>query len=120
MKYTELKERFLERDKDKALKITFQEYLILDFLRASNKSIPVKIISEVTDFSLVSVKAKLDLLVSKNLIDYDIEATKQLGKEFVFITEKGIKTAKRIDEIIGKLKMPISPAPSISYPQVRQ
>ena len=111
LKYTELKERFLEREKSKSFTISFPEFLILDFLRLSNKSIPIKLICEITDLSFSTVNIRLGSLLSKNLIDYDMAATKQLGKEFVIITEKGIKTAKRIDDIISKLKIE-NPAPN--------
>lgn len=110
MKYTDLKERFLERDSNKSLKITFPEFLILDYMRVSNKSIPYKTISEITDFSANSVKVKVESLISKGLLDYDVDASKHLGKEFVVITEKGAKTAKKIDEIISKMKMDTKPS----------
>ena len=113
LKYADLKERFIEREKNKSLNISFAEFLILDFLKISNKSIPIKAICEVTDYSIGSVKIKLDSLVSKGLIDYDLDAARQLGKEFVFITEKGVKTTKKVEEIISKAKIgiiPISPS----------
>jgi hypothetical protein len=110
LKYTDLRERFLEREKNKSFAITFPEFLILDFLRISNKSLPYKIISETTDLSLTTLKLRLDSLIAKSLIDYDLEATKQLGKEFVFITTKGIKTAAKIDEIITKRKIENNPS----------
>jgi DNA-binding MarR family transcriptional regulator len=105
LKYTELKERFHEREKSKSFKISFPEFLILDFLRLTNKPIPIKLICEITDLSNSTVSIRLDSLLSKNLIEHDLAATKQLGKEFVIITEKGIKTAKKIDDIISKLKI---------------
>jgi len=81
-------------------------------LKIINKSTSIKNIVEITDYSMSSVKIRVESLVSKGLIDYDIEATKKLGKEFVIITEKGVKTAKRIDEIINKKKISENPAPN--------
>jgi DNA-binding MarR family transcriptional regulator len=104
IKYTELKERFIEREKNKSINITFPEFLILDFLKDINKSVSIKPISEITDYSYTTVRLQIEKLVSKGLIDYDKAATKKLKKEIVFITEKGIRTTKGIHEILNKVK----------------
>jgi hypothetical protein len=102
MKFAELKQKFLDQEDREKIRITFQEYMILNFLRTSQDSVSYERLSSNLDLSLSLMPKIIDSINAKGWTEMDVARGQALKKELVKITSKGARFAGKIDVIIEK------------------
>jgi DNA-binding PadR family transcriptional regulator len=103
MKFTELKEKFIEQEENEKLKITFPEYMILNFLKVSQNSISFQRLSASQDISILTIANTIEKLTKKGWTEMDVSASQALKKDLVKITAKGVRITERIDKLINHI-----------------
>lgn len=96
---SEIREKLKNIENKRLNKISYDEYLILDYFGDFEKTVSINKISTTIDKSENTVKSNINKLVEKDLIFQDIPASKALKKEVYSITKKG----KEIHDIIQKM-----------------
>lgn len=104
MKFTELKRQFLEQEENEKFRITFHEFMILNFLKVSQNIISFDKISTSQDLSLPTVSNTIEKLTKKGWTEIDTEAGQKLNKEMVKITSKGVRLTEKIEKMLKELR----------------
>jgi predicted transcriptional regulator len=104
MKFKDLKKHFIETEEKEKIIVRFQEFLILELLKLSQKPLSISKISMTLDISLVSTQSNLKKLVDKGMCEHDLEISKQLKGEYVLITLKGVKIVEKINSLVYEMK----------------
>lgn len=104
MKFTELKKQFLEQEENEKFRITFHEFMILNFLKVSQNIISFDKISASQDLSIPTVSNAIEKLTKKGWTEIDTKAGQTLNKEMVKITSKGVRLTERIDKMLKELR----------------
>jgi hypothetical protein len=86
---TEIREKLQTIEKRSSNKISYNEFLILDYLASFEKIVSVHKISTTLDKSEDTIKSGINKLIEKGMIIQDIEASKVLKKEMFLINKKG-------------------------------
>jgi DNA-binding MarR family transcriptional regulator len=105
MKFTELKEKFIEQEENEKFKITFHEYMILNFLKVSQNSISFQRLSASQDISILTVATTIEKLTKKGWTDMDVSTGQALNKDLVKITAKGVRITEKIDRQLSRIKL---------------
>ena len=81
-------------------KITIEEFIILDYLKSSGKSVSFSRLSSAVDKSAVSVKKMISKLKKIGMVKFDIEVSEKFRADYYSITDKGNSFVKQINEKI--------------------
>lgn len=95
---TEIREK-LKQIENKRSKITYYEFLILDYFGDIEKTVSINKISNTVDKSESTIKSNINKLIEKDLMYQDLAASKVLKKDIYGISKKG----KFIHGVIVKL-----------------
>lgn len=104
MKFTELKEKFKEQEENEKIQITFQEFLVLNFLKISQNSISFQRLTSSLDLAQTTIEHVVEKLTGKGWVELDTERGEAVNKELVKITAKGVRFSEKIERIVGKIK----------------
>jgi len=104
-KYAEIKQKFEEKEDNEQINISLQEYMLLDILKKSQKSISYEKLSSNVDVSLNSLQKLIEKMLNKGWIEMDLDLDRALNKEFVRITSKGARLFDKINKIINRVKI---------------
>lgn len=104
-KFEDIKKQFKEREDKEKIRISFLEYMILNFLKTLQNAASYDKLSSILDFATSSISKTVDTMVSDGLLEFDIEVSKKFNKDFVKITSKGVRKVDRIDKIIENSRM---------------
>lgn len=96
----EIKDRLRLIENKNIQKTTFDEFILLDYLRMINKSVTISKISNSLDRSELSVKILLSKLQERDLVKEDIEVSRALRKDHYMISNTGASFVDRINNII--------------------
>lgn len=96
---SEIREKLQAIENNRTNKISYYEFLILDYLSTFEKIVSIHKISTTLDKSEDTIKSGINKLIEKGLVIQDIEASKVLKKEMFLINKKG----KEILEVILKM-----------------
>lgn len=105
MKFADLKKTFLEQEESEKLKITFIEFIVLNFLKTSQNSISFQRLSSNLDIAPSTVPNLIDRLTEKGWTELDVDRGTSLGKDLVKITSKGVRMVEKIEKIVGEIKL---------------
>lgn len=104
MKFTELKKQFLEQEENEKFRITFHEFMILNFLKVSQNVISFEKLSTSQDLSIQTVTSVIEKITKKGWTEIDTKAGQSLNKEMVKITPKGVRVTEKIDKVLKQLR----------------
>lgn len=99
----EIREKLSLIEQSSLKDVTFYEFQILDYLKTIDKVVSITKISKAFDKSFLTSKSTVEKLNEKGLIKQDIEASRQLKKDFYTLSEKGDKFITRILKIIDDM-----------------
>ncbi|URM38995.1 hypothetical protein [Flavobacterium anhuiense] len=105
---SEIRDKLRNIESKRLDKISYYEFLILDYFGNFEKTVSINKISTTIDKSEDTVKSNINKLIEKDLVFQDIPASKALKKEVYSITRKGKEfhgiIIKMIKETIEKNK----------------
>jgi DNA-binding MarR family transcriptional regulator len=104
MIFTDIKQKFLSQEESEKIKITFHEFLVLNFLRLSQSSISHQRLSSSLDIALPTIKNLIQKLIDNGWVEIDVSVSTTLKKDHVKITSKGVRIYEKIEKILGKIK----------------
>ncbi len=107
MKFADLKKTFLEQEESEKIKITFIEFIVLNFLKTSQNSISFQRVSSSLDIAAATVPHIIDKLTEKGWTELDVDRGTSLGKDLVKITSKGVRMVEKIEKKVGEIKLRI-------------
>jgi DNA-binding MarR family transcriptional regulator len=96
---SEIRDKLKNIESKRLDKISYYEFLILDYLGNFEKTVSINKISTTIDKSEDTVKSNINKLIEKDLVFQDIPASRVLKKEIYSITKKG----KEFHDIILKM-----------------
>lgn len=96
---SEIRDKLKNIENNRLNKISYYEFLILDYFGDFEKTVSINKISTTIDKSEDTVKSNINKLIEKDLVFQDIPASKVLKKEVYSITKKG----KQIHDVIQKM-----------------
>jgi len=99
----EIREKMRAIENSNIQKTSYEEFLIMDYLMTTGKSVNVPRISNAIDKSEITIKRILNKLLERGLLKYDIEVSRELKKDFYTITEKGIAFVRMVNSLISKM-----------------
>ena len=86
---TEIMESIRELQKANYRNTSFEEFIILDYLKTVDKPLPITKISSALDKSELTITNNINKLVEKGHIIHDLEASKKLRKEHYLLSDTG-------------------------------
>lgn len=104
MKFIELQKQFIQQEEKERIKISFQEYMILNLLKVSQNTLSYQRISSSQDMAIQTVAVVIDKMTKKGWIEIDTAAGQKLNKELVKITSKGVRLAEKIDKLLKEIR----------------
>lgn len=107
MKFTELKKKFIEQEENEKFRITFQEFIVLNFLKVSQNIVSFEKISASQDIAFQTVTNIIEKLTKNGWTEIDTKAGQVLNKEMVKITSKGVRLTERIDKMLKQIKVDV-------------
>ncbi len=106
---SEIRDKLKSIENKRLNKISYYEFLILDYFGNFEKTVSINKISTTIDKSEDTVKSNINKLIEKDLVFQDIQASKVLKKEVFSISKKGKEIhaiiLKMINETIEKNKI---------------
>ena len=96
---SEIRDKLKNIESNRVNKISYYEFLILDYFGDFEKTVSINKISTTIDKSEDTVKSNINKLIEKDLVFQDIPASKVLKKEVYSISKKG----KQIHDAIQKM-----------------
>jgi DNA-binding PadR family transcriptional regulator len=99
----EIKEQLEAFESTAASKLSYYEFQILDYLKTINKTVSTDTISNALDKSPVTVNSTMHKLNERGFVVQDIAVSRELKKDFFFISTKGDKFVSRILELIEQI-----------------
>ncbi|OSY88036.1 hypothetical protein WH52_08380 [Tenacibaculum holothuriorum] len=100
----EVRERLRAIENKRIKKLSFTEFLILDYLNGYQKIVSIHKIASALDKSESSVNTMINKLIEKGLIEHDNEASRALKKEVYLISDKGVRFINTILKLIDEIK----------------
>ena len=77
IKFKELKGKFLQQDEK--VSISFEEYLMLDYLKLSQKLISFDYLSDALDIPNPSLRSNMKKLIDKDMCEIDMDVSKKIN-----------------------------------------
>lgn len=84
-------------------KTTFDEFILLDYMRTVRKIVTITKIANSIDKSELTISSLLSKLQERDLVYYDLEASRQLKKEYYGISDKGAEFVLKINNLIKQM-----------------
>lgn len=99
----DIKEQLEALEVNQYKQVTFYEFIILDYLKTVNKTVSTTTISNALDKSSATVISTVEKLSVRGFVKLDLEASRELKKDFYYITSKGDKYVSAIIKGIEKI-----------------
>lgn len=99
----EIKEKLKLIENSNIKKTTFDEFILLDYLKNVEKTVSASKIANSIDKSEKTVINLINRLIERDFLKQDLEASRILRKDYYLITEKGTKFVNKITELIKQI-----------------
>jgi len=99
----DIKEQLQAIERSRNSGINFYEFQILDYLKTINKTVSTDTISNALDKSSTTVISTIHKLNEKGFVLQDYEVSRELKKDFYYISPKGEKIVAKILDLIQEI-----------------
>ena len=99
----EIKEKLKLIENSNIKKTTFDEFILLDYLKNVEKTVSATKIANSIDKSEKTVISLINKLIERDFLKQDLEASRLLRKDYYLITEKGTKFVNKITDLIKQI-----------------
>lgn len=99
----DIKEQLETIESSRNSRLTFYEFQVLDYLKTVNKTVSTDTISNALDKSSTTILATIHKLSEKDFVLYDLQVSRELKKDFYYISPKGERFVKKILELIQEI-----------------
>nr|WP_309758936.1 hypothetical protein [Flavobacterium sp.] len=99
----DIKEQLETIESSQNNKVTYYEFQVLDYLKTINKTVSTDTISNALDKSSTTVISTIHKLNERGFVLNDLEVSRELKKDFYYISPKGDKFVSKILHLIKEI-----------------
>lgn len=99
----EIREKLQAIELSNMKKTTFDEFVLVDYLKMVDKTLTIPKIANALDKSELTIKNLINKLLERGLVKADLEASRELKKDYYLISEKGSEFITKILDMMKKM-----------------